>query len=81
MILYIVLAIALGTVAGIAGYEIAAGIKRRNCIGVLRMDQSDPNEVPYLFLELEPDGMQKIHRYKTVTLRVRIENYIPSSRK
>ncbi len=81
MILYIVLAIALGTVAGIVGYEITARIRRRNCIGALRMDRSDPDEAPYLFLELDPDGMQKIHRYKTVTLRVRIENYLPNSSK
>lgn len=81
MILCIVLAIALGIVAGIAGYEITDGIRRQNCIGALRIDQSDPDEAPYLFLELDPDGMQKIHRYKTVTLRVRIENYLPPSRK
>lgn len=55
--------------------------RERNYIGSLRMDQSDPSEPPYLFLELDPDGMQKIHKYKTVSLRVRIENYLPATRK
>lgn len=45
--------------------------------GVLRMDHSDPEDAPYLFLELESNGMDVIHRNKTVLLDVNLENYLP----
>ncbi len=53
----------------------------RCCAGTLRMDQSEPAEAPYLFLELAPKGMKKILSRRTVTLRVRIEDYRNHSRK
>lgn len=59
------------------GFIFAVLLQKRKKIGALRMDRSDPNEAPYLFLELDPDGMEKINRFKTVILRVRLENYIP----
>lgn len=49
----------------------------KTCIGTLREDRSDPNEAPYLFLELDRGGMEKLHSNSRVTLRVNIENYIP----
>jgi len=30
-----------------------------------------------LFLELEHGGMEKIHKYRTVMFKVKIENYLP----
>ena len=48
-----------------------------NCIGVLREDHSDPEEAPYLFLELQKDGFEKIRSQKYVVLEVLRENYIP----
>lgn len=45
--------------------------------GSLRMDHSDPEDAPYLFLELEPNGMDIIRRNKTVLLDVNLENYLP----
>lgn len=68
-------------IGAVSGCGLSVALRTKTVAGTLREDRSDPNEVPYLFLELEPGGMEKIHRYKTVTLRVRIENYIPSSRK
>lgn len=75
---WLTVALMLGSVIGCWGMRL---FMQQGHVGTLREDRSDPNEAPYLFLELEPGGMEKIHRYKTVTLRVRIENYIPSSRK
>ena len=31
-------------------------------IGSLRVDQSDPDSGPYLFLELDPGGANEIHK-------------------
>lgn len=66
-----------GVIGTLLGFLFAVLLRKRKKIGTLRMDQSDPNEVPYLFLELDPDGMRKINRFKTIVLRVRLENYIP----
>ena len=66
-----------GVIGTLFGFMIAVLLQKRKKIGALRMDQSDPTEAPYLFLELDPDGMRKINRFKTVVLRVKLENYIP----
>ena len=66
-----------GVIGVLFGFIFAVLLQKRKKIGTLRMDRSDPNEAPYLFLELDPDGMGKINRVKTVVLRVRLENYIP----
>lgn len=51
--------------------------RKKKLVGSLREDRSDPTEAPYLFLELEPDGFDKIHKSKYVILSVKIENYLP----
>ena len=73
MIIYVM----CGVIGTLFGFMIAELLQKRKKIGTLRMDRSDPNEAPYLFLELDPDGMRKINRLKTVVLRVKLENYIP----
>ena len=45
-------------------------------IGSIRVDQSDPDSPPYLFLELDPGGMNDIYKKQSVRLRVKIKNYI-----
>ena len=47
----------------------------KNIIGNLRIDRSDPNEDPYLFLELF-NGIHTFSDKKTVHLKVRAENYV-----
>lgn len=67
-----------GLLAGFgAGYFLSVQLRARTFAGTLREDHSDPTEAPYLFLELEPGGMEKIHQYKTVTFKVKIEDYLP----
>ena len=66
-----------GVIGVLFGFIFAVLLQKRKKIGTLRMDRSDPTEAPYLFLELDPDGMRKINRFKTVVLRVKLENYIP----
>ena len=50
---------------------------RRSPIGMLRVDQSDPNEAPYLFLEVFPGGREAILTKDYVVLRVRREDFLP----
>lgn len=58
------------------GFLIATKKRKNNYAGVLREDRSDPTEAPYLFLELEPGGLDKIHQHSEVTFKVKLENYI-----
>ena len=68
----------IGLLVGfVCGYGISVRLRAKTFAGTLRMDRSDPTEAPYLFLELDPDGMKKINRFRTVMLRVKLENYIP----
>ena len=45
-------------------------------IGSLRVDQSDPDSGPYLFLELDRSGADAIYKQRYVRLRVELKNYI-----
>ena len=44
--------------------------------GSLRVDTSDPDDGPYLFLELSKD-IGEIYRKKYITLKVNLKNFIP----
>jgi MFS superfamily sulfate permease-like transporter len=50
--------------------------ERQTEVGILRIDNSEPTEEPYLFLELSSDGFEKINTSHTVTLKVKKENYL-----
>lgn len=69
----IVIAVAMFVVGIIVGIMIAN--KHNKPIGTLRIDQSDPDEAPYLFLELSEDPM-KLMSSTYVTLKVNAKNYI-----
>ena len=58
------------------GILIARFIFRDKPIGSLRVDQSDPDSGPDLFLELSPDGAGEIYKKKYVSLRVDLKDYI-----
>lgn len=58
------------------GMVIAKFAFRDKTIGSLRVDQSDPDSGPYLFLELSPGGVDEIYKKKYVSLRVDLKNYI-----
>lgn len=60
----------------LTGMLIAKFAFRDKPIGSLRVDQSDPDSGPYLFLELSPDGADEIYKKKYVSLRVDLKNYI-----
>lgn len=69
----IVIAVVIFVAAVIVGAVIAN--KHNKPIGTLRIDQSDPDEAPYLFLELSEDP-RKLMKSTYVTLKVNAKNYI-----
>lgn len=51
-------------------------IFQEKTIGSLRVDNSDPDSGPYLFLELNRDGTEAIYKKRYIRLRVDLKNYI-----
>ena len=58
------------------GCVIALPIFRMRSVGSLRIDTSDPDDGPYLFLELSKD-IGEIYRKKYVIFKVSLKNFIP----
>lgn len=58
------------------GCIISAVIFRVKSIGSLRIDASDPDDKPYLFLELSKE-VGAVCRKKYVTLKVNVKNFLP----
>ncbi len=58
------------------GFVCATIATRTKSVGSLRVDTSDSDDSPYLFLELSKD-IGDIYRQKYVILRVNIKNFIP----
>ena len=70
--MYVILAFIVGV---IVGSVVAAILFGRKAIGCLRVDQSDKDEAPYLFLELTKNIPTFRHK-KFVVMRVKNENFI-----
>ena len=63
----------IGILVGIVCTTVAT---RTKSVGSLRVDMSDPDDGPYLFLELSKD-IGKIYRKKYVIFKVSLKNFIP----
>lgn len=73
----IILMIGICLLGMMAGYSLAMIKRDENPVGTLRVDRSDPDEAPYLFLELDDStAVNRIVKSDTVSFRVRAENYI-----
>lgn len=59
-----------------AGISICSMVYRAYHVGTLRIDKSDPDDKPYMFLELDK-GIGDISSKKHVILKVKRENFIP----
>ena len=64
----------LGLAIGAAVAFVICHIPKKR-IGTLRVDQSDPSEDPYLFLELDVN-IDTVKKQKYVIFDVNVENYI-----
>ena len=71
-----VLLFLLGIVVGLIG---ALMCLAGSSVGALRIDQSDPTEPPYLFLELDTP-VESIMNKKRVMFRVNKKNFISERR-
>ena len=60
----------------IVGVVFGRRVFRKNVVGSLRVDQSDPDSGPYLFLELSHKGANAIYKKKYVVLKVNLKDYI-----
>jgi len=49
-------------------------LTRYRSVGFLRVDQSDPQDGPFLFLELDQD-VQSVMSNKYIILQVKVQNY------
>lgn len=76
MIWFVVGAVVVGFVLG----YVFARRKFLTTIGTVRVDQSDPYEPPYLFLELEREGLNTIQKSKIVSFNVKVENFVGDTR-
>lgn len=60
-----------------AGHKFATEKAIKESIGALRVDNSDPDDNPYLFLEIDQAWrLNTIADREYVTLRVNVQNYI-----
>lgn len=62
----------IGILVGIVCTTVAT---RTKSVGFLRVDTSDSDDGPYLFLELSKD-IEEIYRKKYVTFKVSLKNFI-----
>jgi hypothetical protein len=70
--------IILSILAGIIiSFLIFKATSRPKISGTIRVDQSDPDTEPYLFLELQNGIGASIIQKKYVTFKVLVEDYIP----
>lgn len=60
----------------VIGMLVSRFIFREKSVGSLRVDESDPDSGPYLFLELDHSGVGAIYKKRYVRLRVELKNYI-----
>lgn len=73
----IVILIGICLLGILAGYLLGMIKYEKKPVGTLRVDQSDPDDSPYLFLELDDSAIiNKVTKMKEVTFRVNTENYI-----
>lgn len=67
----------VGLVIGIlTGSVVTSIISKPKVAGTLRVDTSDPEDGPYMFLELTTD-IQEVYKADKLTFKVKIEDYVP----
>ncbi len=70
----VVVALCVGILVGIIGCKVYG---RFHAIGRVRVDNSDPDSSPYLFLELSHTGANDLMKKKFVILQVEVKDFIP----
>ena len=70
--MWLILVFVVGLIVGVIT---ASTMLRSRAVGSLRIETSDPDDNPYLFLELSKD-VSVIYKKRYVTLRVNTQNFI-----
>ena len=60
----------------VIGMLVSRFMFREKPVGSLRVDESDPDSGPYLFLELDRSFKDSIYKRRYIRLRVKLKNYI-----
>lgn len=58
----------------LVGFILGVLASRPKTVGFLKVDYSDPEDGPYLFLELKKNGMEVIESSDYITLKVSIKD-------
>lgn len=74
---YVVGVAILVLVSLVIGYLLGLIDGGRAVCGTLRLDHSDPEEPPYLFLELKGHTIDDIIKQEYITLAVKREDFLP----
>lgn len=69
----LIMVLLIGTITGLI---LSRFIFKEKPVGSLRVDQSDPDSGPYLFLELSHKGADAIYKKKYIVLKVNLKDYI-----
>lgn len=68
--------LSVGIVLGMSiFFAINRARSKKNSIGTLRIDNSDPDDGPYLFLELKTP-VDKVKKMSRVSMNVEVSNYL-----
>lgn len=68
------MSLAIGLLIGVmVGVLLSRFIFKEKPVGSLRVDESDPDSGPYLFLELDRSGADAIYKQRYVRLRVELK--------
>ncbi len=71
------MSLVIGLVIGlIVGALLSRFIFCDTVVGSLRVDESDPDSGPYLFLELDRSYADSIYKNRYIRLRVKLKNHI-----
>ena len=74
----VIIVIFITLIIGIAvGFLAAVLFFRSYEVGTLRIDNSDPDSPPYLFLEVEHGKSSVLQRSKYVRMKVDLRGYLP----
>lgn len=68
----------IGIILGVFISRICSRIRQAD--GFLRIDYSDPDSGPYLFLELSNKDAGKIEKKRKICLQIKRENYLPQEK-
>lgn len=75
VIIFVTMILSMTLALIIASKRIDNNLNQKS-IGTIKMDSSDPDSPPYLFMELERDGMERLQRSEYVIMKVDLNGYL-----